>query len=148
MTRIEVRPASLSMVQSTVEGDKVRVDEDVQNVARDLREIDAGLKLEYDTVQRFYAVKWEHLNQRGELVEKLVLTALELDQRIVERVRYINLPDYDFAREIERQEAQAQRDADRERLDTVTGPAGERLRHAIRKDLGFEDRIFVPGDKP
>jgi hypothetical protein len=87
MTRIEVRPASLSMVQSTVEGDRVRVDEDVQNVARDLREIDAGLKLEYDTVQRFYAVKWEHLNGRGELVEKLVLTALELDARIVGRVR-------------------------------------------------------------
>lgn len=141
--RLEIQPASLAQVQRSDRGDLIAIDDDVHNVARDLKAIDSGLKLEFDTVEEFFVVSWLHMED-GQVKEKLVLTARDLDQRIVERVRRISLPDYDYVRELERIDREADRRADHEHREQV-GPYAERLRHALRKDLGLGgDRAVIP----
>lgn len=140
--RIEIEPATIDMVRATSTGALVQIDNDVQNVAADLREINPALKLEFDREQEYFVVKQEVLNERGELEEKLVTTSRTCDQRLVRRVREISAPGYNLADELDRLDDQAERDADHAMTERM-GPLHEQLSHAIRKDLGAS-RIFVP----
>lgn len=143
--QIDIEPASIAQVKRTDKGRLVAVEGDVQNVANDLHAIDKGLRLAYDPDQDYYVVHHLRVLGDGSVEEHLVTTARACDQRLVERVREISLPGYSYAEELEKMEAAAKRARDRDFSERV-GPAAERLRHALRKDLGLGgDRAFVPG---
>lgn len=136
---MEIIPATVAQVARMDSGRLVAVDDDVQNVARDLREIDPGLRLRFDEYQEFYVVY--HVDGDE---ESLVTTAQECDQRLVKRAREISRPDYDYGLELEKAEAESKKQAD-DRFADQTGDVGERLAHALRKDLGLTGRAFIGG---
>lgn len=144
--QIDIEPASIAQVKRTDRGKLVAVDDDVQNVANDLAEIDKGLKLSYDPDQDIYIVFHKRVEGDGSVSEHLVTTARECDQRIVWRVKEISLPGYDYAAELERVEAAAKKARDDQFREEIA-PLAEELRHAMRRDLGLDhDRIFVGRD--
>ena len=126
---LDISPASVAQVQRAF-GTMVQVDDDVQNVARDLRAIDPGLSLFYDASEDVWIVM-----QVRDGVEHLVTTAQECDQRIVHRVREVSSERYDLVAELEASDAQIEKDKDAA-LHEQTGDVGERLLHAMRHDKG------------
>ncbi len=135
---MEVQPATLAQVRAGRDGRRVIVEEDVGDIARQIHEIDHRLGVQWNEKGEFFMV----IEQDG-LRERLVLTAQELDGRVVERVRRIADPAYDFVGEIDQMDQQAQREKD-SRFREETGLVGERLAHAVRKDLGYQGKVFVP----
>lgn len=151
--RIEIQPAALAQVHRALHsGSRVLVGADVQNIAQDLHEIRASLRLEYDPGEDIWIVVDMVVERDGSIAEKLVTTwDVEkngpVDQRLVQRVREIASPGYDLAAELEKADRQAERNRAHAFRQQV-GAAAERLSHALRKDLGMKGgRAFVPGDK-
>jgi hypothetical protein len=133
-----ILPASAAQWRRSSPVTRVPVTDDVHGVVRDLQGIDRCLQVEYDTAEAFYVV----LRKDGPQ-EDLVLTAQQLDPRVVRRVREIDRPEYDFTAEVDQMDddAEKQRQADfREEM----GGKHEKLAHAIRKDTGDTSRVFVP----
>lgn len=151
-----VEPASIAQVRASRSGAMVLIEDDVGGVAKGLAEIDHRLKLRYSQAGEYWVVYYEHdescdpLNCgfpdtcRPERAE-LILTAMECDQRIVNRVQLIDQhgrSGYDLVQEIERQDA-AERQQFRfndEQRDRI-----ERGVHEMRKIAGHAQRIVVPG---
>ena len=143
MERVQISPATVAQVHRSQRGARVAVTADVQNVARDLQQIRESLVLEFDPVEDFYVVLDRRVMPDGSEEDHLVTTALECDQRLVNRVREISSESYDFVAELERVEAAAERDRQHAFREQVGEPA-ERLAHALRKDLGMtSDRTFI-----
>lgn len=147
--RIEIQPAGVAQVHRSLRiGDRIVVDDDVQNIARDLREIRDTLRLEYDRAEDLWFV-FELVDQPDGSTEEKMVTTWDaekngpVDQRIVQRVREVAAPGYDLAAELARLDAQAERDRS-SRFREQVGPAAERLSHALRKDFGAKERAFVP----
>lgn len=149
---MEVRPthASLAAVIKSREGAMVMIEDDVQNVANDLRDIDPHLRLRYSEAGEYFVVYWKP-DDEDEGCGDLITTAVEIDQRIVKDVREIyhrcSQPGYSFADEHERREDEAKRERDHA-LREANGELYERLAHAMRKDLGATNRAFIPADVP
>lgn len=141
--QVEITPASLGQVTSTDKGRLVAITDDVGGVAQQLLELDEHLRLAYDPDQAYFVVS-RHLPQEdGSVEEQLVTTAQELDGRLVHRIREIGSEDYDYGAELDRIDAVAAKRHDHEQSEKL-GPHAEKLSHAIRKDLGISDRIYVP----
>lgn len=140
---MEIPAASISQFVRTRDGQRVLVDDDVNNVARDLRKVDQGLRLHWSEVTGLFAVVF-HTPDGG---EQLVFTAPECDQRIVRRVEQLTSPDYDFGSELDRLDQLARKRNDDELRDRI-GDASERLAHAIREDLrkARPGPVYVPPD--
>ena len=79
---------------------------------------------------------------------ELVLTAQELDDRIVKRIEYIDThgrSGYDFAEALEQQRRDRER-RERQEREERAGLLGEQMAHALRRDLGlgpYKGRIFT-----
>jgi hypothetical protein len=89
----------------------------------------------------------EGFNDRGEWVENFIGAYTELDQRIVnliERIDGQGRGRHDLARELDRLEAQKEREREQQFSETM-GERAELLRHALRKDLGAEGSSVMPG---
>lgn len=138
---MEITPASLSQVTRARDGRLVAVEDDAQNVVNDICAIDPSLRVRYAETSEAFIVYQQHLDGR----ETLVTTAQELDPRLVERVQKITHPSYDLKAEMERVDAQAEKDQDHA-FEEKVGEAGERLAHAIRKDLQHKGKVFIPRD--
>jgi hypothetical protein len=135
---IEVRPATVDQVQRALSGELVVIDADAGSVAENLRRIDRALSLRYDPVQKVSVV----VHVDGD-EENLVTTQQgKPDQRLVKRVEEISAPGYDYGREVEKVERDAERAQDARRREQ-TGEIGERLAHALRKDLHVQNRAFI-----
>lgn len=149
MERIEIQPASVAQVHRALRtGRLVGIGDDVQNIAADLRAIRDTLKLEYDPGEDVWIVRDTVTKPDGSTEDKLVTTwdcdrNGQLDQRLVQLVRQIASPDYNLAAELDKADRAADRERARQFREKV-GPAAERLRHALRKDLGVKSRAFVP----
>jgi hypothetical protein len=52
-------------------------------------------------------------------------------------------PSYDFMAEVEAMDRQAEKDKDHA-FHEETGEIAEELAHAVRKDLGATNKVFVP----
>jgi hypothetical protein len=143
--RFEIRPASLTQVLRSQRGQRIVVDDDVQNVARDLRAIRGTLVLEFDPVEEIWIVYDRQTLEDGSEQEDLVTTSLTCDQRLVQRVREVASPGYDLVAELDKVEARADRAQD-EAFREQVGDAGEKLAWALRKDLGVQNRVAVPKD--
>lgn len=143
---MEIRPASLAQVQRSKDGRMVAIDNDVQNVANDLHEIDPKLRLRFSEAGGYFVVYFCEDGIEGN--GQLVLTAQDLDQRIVERIRRISSADYDYAAELEKADDQKARD-DAWQWSEWAGETGEKLAHTLRKELGHTgSRAFIPKEIP
>lgn len=132
------RPASLEQVRRARNGRFVHVGGEVE---RALRDYDPNLRLRYSEAGGYYVVY--HLDPvTGD--EDLVTTALDYDMRIVARVIAIDSERYDLVAEMELMDGRAEREAEH-RVSEHIGEVGERLHHAIRKDLGDTGRAFFKG---
>ena len=141
-------PADLEQVVRGQNGRLIPVDDDVQNVANGLRDIDSHFRLRFSERGQYFVVYWQP-DGAGPGDGYLVTTAKELDQRIVKRVeqihyRVLNDPTYNVAAEADRLEAEAKEHAEYERQQEMA-EKHEKLHHAMRKDLGYDKgRIWIP----
>jgi hypothetical protein len=124
----------------------VTIDDDVQGVANRLAEIDENLRLRYSEAGEYWVV---YAKPPGEEEGNgyVVTTSQELDMRLAQRVEEVywkhRQPGYSLSAEIE-----ANHDAaDKAKQHEFTERAGEmyeRLAFALRKDLGVQNRVYVP----
>lgn len=135
---MELRHASIALVQKAKNGQKITVEQDVLDVVGQVKEIDPNLSVHWDEAGYF---EIKELCPDGK--ERLVTTTLELDQRLLEHLRMISSPGWDVGREIDRAEALRDRELDHAYHERV-GPLGEKAAHALRKDLQAKNRIFLP----
>ena len=142
--KIEPPRASLGELQLTNRLQMVRVEGDVLGVAEQLKRIDTGLVLMFDKVQAVYVLYWEGFrpDEHGAVGwhEDFVGAYKELDQRLVNLIRRIDgqgRSRHDLQRELDRLEAQKDREEDHRQTEAL-GPAAEQLRWALRKDLGLD----------
>jgi hypothetical protein len=129
--------ASLAQVKASTKGRFVAIDSDVMDVAIRIREVDPCLSVDYGEDAGLFRIR--ELCADGRYRNVCWVRELTPD-----------LPDYlqrilktDYVKDMERRDAQAQRDSDH-RIHEIVGPIGERLAHAVRKDLGVKSRAFVP----
>lgn len=136
---MEIRPASIAQVQMGANGQLVEIDDDVLGIAKDLKQIDENLCLRWSEAGEYFVIY--ELTEDGN--EHLVLTSQDLNPQMLERVRQISHSSYNYAEEIEKQDKEVERQRDYASSQR-SGEAAERLAHAIRKDLGETDRIYIP----
>jgi hypothetical protein len=141
---MEIAPASLAQVRAGQNGRRYLIEDDVLDVARRIKEIDDSLSLQFNERGEFFVVVQTVDTPTGP-EEKLVLTAQELDERVLHRVKHITHQSYDYVAEMDQMDAQAKRDEDHA-FHEKTGEAGEVAAHALRKDLGLKGKAFVPED--
>lgn len=115
------------------------IEEDVGDIAKRLNEIDESLFLQW--VERGEYFRVIQRTEGGS--EQIVTTVKELTPALVEHVRMLGSEDYDLAKEAERMDNEAKQANDR-RFSEQIGEAGERMAHAIRKDIQAKHRIFLP----
>lgn len=144
----EIEPVSLAQVLEGYDGQMIVVDDDVSGVARDLRAIDPALVLRYHEppgggTGHFVVV--QVIDEGDRHTEHLVTTAMECDQRLVDRVRKVTHESYDVAAELDSAQRQAARDrAADSPIAKVLDERGDELAFALRRDLRVQNRIYVP----
>lgn len=138
----EVPAATLDQVVRGRGGPLVLIENDVGDVARQLQEIHESLRLRYNQQGQFFVVY--QLTGDG---EKLVTTAQVLDARLVEHIRRLVHPSYDFGAEVDRLDAENDRRKDYE-FDQKVGEIAEELAHAVRTDIrkSKPGPVYIPPD--
>jgi hypothetical protein len=131
--------ATLIQVRAGRGGRLIEIDADVMNICNRIREIDTSLGVDWNEDGNYFRVY--QLVQGGE--KHVVTTTRELTPEVVEEVRRLADPNYDFAGELERLDDKADHD-NQHAFHEKSGDVGERLYHAMRKDLQVQDRIFLP----
>lgn len=146
----EIEPASIAQVRAARNGRWVEIDDDVGNVAKSLSEIDHHLRVRWSGLGEYFVVYYQHGDPCVDCTmspcvpdkAELVLTAQELDQRVVKRVELIGSGQYDLVKEIERLDAERDKPM---KFDDETRDKIERKVHAMRQIAGQASRIVVPG---
>jgi hypothetical protein len=131
------RPATAEQVHRARNGRFHHVGGEVE---RALQDYEPNLRIRYSDTGGYYVVYYLD-PATGD--EDLVTTALDYDMRIVAKVMAIDSERYDLVAEMDRLDAQAERDLAHIESERV-GEVGQRLHHAFRKDLGDTGSIFVP----
>lgn len=137
---MDIEYASLACVQRGINGELVTIEDDVLDVARRLKEIHPSLHV-YWNEQGEYFVIYELC---GDGRERLVTTVKELDPRLIAHFEMLASESYDAVREMDKMDDQADRDK-KAAFEERVGEIGERLHHALRKDLQAQNHIYVPG---
>jgi hypothetical protein len=124
----------------------MEIDDDVAGVARGLAQIDHRIRLRYSEPGEYFVVYWRPDDWEQE-AGYLIFTAQEVDHRIVKRMEEVyakcNAPGYSFADEVEKVEAEAEREKDHA-WHEQHGETLERLAHAMREDTHRnQDRVFI-----
>jgi len=151
---VEIRPASLAQISKGRDGRYIQIDDDVQGVANGLNTIDPHIKLRFSEAGGYFVVYWSENPNRTDEEDAddnttyLIFTAQELDHRIVHKMQEVywrcNKPGYSFADELDAREKADKKAAEHDRREKQ-GEMWERLAHAMRKDLGYDQgRIYVP----
>lgn len=131
---MQIQPASIEQITKGRNGMRVRISSDVGNIAKDLANIDPDLELHANETGGYYEVRCKHPVSGKSY---LVTTALDLDQRIVDSIRKMRDPQYDFIKESDQIEKAAKKELEHQRKEKV-GEAGEKLAHSMRKDLHIQ----------
>jgi hypothetical protein len=134
-----LRRATIAQVRAGRGGRLVEVDDDIFDLAKRLHEIDTSLGLDWNDAGGYFRVTQALENGQTHVV----LTCQELTPEVIERVRLVVSTGYDLVGELDRLDRERERESAR-RLSEKTGVLGERLHHALRKDLAVKDRIFLP----
>jgi hypothetical protein len=138
----EIQPASIDQIMRGKNGKFVQIEDDVGNVARDIKAIDKRLCVRYSEAGEYFVVyAREEWMPPGD--GYLVTTAQELDGRLVDRLRRVAHHSYNFADEVDRIDDEYDRQHEKRRKEQV-GEIAERLSHAMRKELGLDKgRAFI-----
>lgn len=134
---MQLQPASITQVRQGKKR-RITVEADVGSVVAQIKEIDPRLGVIWDDDGEFFAV----VEQDGPK-QRVVLTALELDHRVLNRLKEIASADYDYVAEMEKIDAVADKEKDH-RFSQEVGEVAEQMAHALRKDLQHKGRIYVP----
>lgn len=156
---MDIEPANINQVRLGEDGRVVEIDRDVGNVARDLRDLDPGLKVRFAERGKCWVVYHEHhpgCPHNGTQQQYLVKSIQAhqgrtgawtgLDQRLVDRLREIRPGGgYDYVQALERA-AKTRAERQRKQRAELFGEMAEHGAHAIRKDLGarYQGRAFIP----
>ncbi len=136
-----MNPASLTQVRKSKDGHMVAIDQDVLDVITQIREIDPRLSVRWSVAGEYFEVR-EHA-PGGAREGELVFTTNELDQRVVDRLRFLASIDYDYLKDVDRMDREAEK-VEQHKFSEDVGERGERLAHALRKDLQHGGKAFVP----
>jgi Zn-finger domain-containing protein len=131
---MDIEPISVDQLVRDSRGRMTLVEADVGNVVADIQRINPEFRVRVSEHGNFIVYQ-----VRGHK-ENLVLTSATLDQRIVQRIREITHPSYDLVADLEVRERAADKKQE-EMLDEQIGIHGERIAHALRKDLGVESDV-------
>lgn len=148
--RLEPPRATQGELQLTNKLHMIRVGDDVNGVVEHLRGIDPHLVLWYDFKVEIFVLQWEGFRQNGDRwdwCEDLVGAYKCLDQRLInliERIDKQNRGHTDLVEELDRLDREMEA-AKRRAFADRTGDAAERLRHALRRDLGVEGSSVMMG---
>lgn len=141
---MEIPRASLDQVVRAKDGRWVHVDGDVGGIVGRIEDLDPRLHVRWFENSDHYTVY--ELREDGR--EKVVLTTTSLDERVVKRLEQINpAKGYDVSEAMDKEEAALEKEID-DRFHQKVGDTAERLRHAMRKDLDYQDKVFIPERKP
>jgi hypothetical protein len=147
---LEPPRASLGQLQLTNKLEMIPVENDVLGVISRLKSIDPGLKMFFDFGQEIFVLYHEGLNEQGHVVDSLVGAYKQLDQRVINLIERIDAQGrgrHDLIAELEKLEAEKDREQRHEQLEKV-GELGEELRFALRKDLGLGgSQAYMSGRK-
>ena len=134
---MDLQPASIAQVRQGKHR-RVTVTADVGSVVKQIQEIDPRLGVIWDEDGEFFAV----VEQDGPK-QRIVLTALELDYRVLQRIRELASPDYDYVAEMDKMDQQADKEKEHKFMQEV-GENAEVMAHALRSDLEYKGKIFIP----
>jgi len=130
--------SSFVVVRKGREGRMVEIESDVLDICKQIKAIDSRLGVEYNELSAQFRIY--ELGRDGK--RRTVMWVSELTADIPEHLRKLAIQDY--VKEMDRRDAQADRDRSH-RFHEQVGEIGERLLHAARKDLGVKNKIYVPG---
>ena len=134
---MDLQPASIAQVRQGKHR-RINVTADVGSVVKQIQEIDPRLGVIWDEDGEFFAV----VEQDGPK-QRIVLTALELDHRVLQRIRELASPDYDYVAEMDAMDKQADKEKEHKFMQEV-GENAEVMAHALRTDLQYKGKIFIP----
>jgi hypothetical protein len=139
-----IEPHSLPHIERGRRGVTIFIDDDALGVAKQLEEMQfpsgyGKLKLAWNEFRESFVV----IQVKDDGSEHIVTFAKQADGRLVDRVRRITHPSYNFAQELEAIDAQADKERDWLFSQRV-GDLAERLAHSVRKDIQAKNRIFLP----
>ena len=120
-------------------GELIEVDDDVQSIAAQIKEIDPRLGVEYN----LQTLQFRIYEQMPDGRRSTVMWVSELTGDIPNHLRRIQKTNYVL--EMRKRDEQAERDRDHAFHERV-GPIGEELLHALRRDRGVKNHIYVPKD--
>lgn len=145
---IDITPASIDQIVRGRGGSLIVIENDVNNVARDIQNIHSDLFLRYSDQGGYFVVLQDMgPNKRPHVVT----TAQECDQRLVKRVQKIVCGTlegtYDYGAEIDKQHDETDRINNAQFAENV-GEVSERLAWAIREDIrkGRPGSVYIPPD--
>src|SRR5262245_16376795 len=131
-----IQPASVIQVRQMMNGRTIIIDDDVGGVALALKRVDKGFNLRWsDSAERFVVF---HEDEHGQ--QRFITSAPECDHRLVHRCEKIAAADYDYGEEIDKIDREWDKIHDDNLMEAV-GEKGERLAHALRKDLGVQKDV-------
>lgn len=145
---IDITPASLDQIVRGRGGNLIVIENDVNNVATDIRTIHPDLFLRYND-QGGYFVVLQDLGPNHR--PHVVTTAQECDQRLVRRVQAIVQGTingtYDYGAEIDKHHTETDRINNVQFAEHV-GEVSEKLAWAIREDLrkSRPGPVYIPPD--
>jgi len=139
-----VENAPLPNIQKGRRGVLVFIDDDALSVSKQLEEMKfpegyGKLRLAWNEFREEFVV----VQVKDDGSEHIVTTAKQADGRLIDRVRRITHPSYNFAKELEAIDAAADKKRDYEFRQQV-GDYAERIAHAIRKDIQAKNKVFLP----
>lgn len=116
----------------------VSIDGDLLDIIGQIKDLDPRLSVQWSVQGEYFQI----LERMPDGHDEMVFTTLALDQQVLDRLRLIASVDYDYVKELDRVDAQVDRDADH-RFGEQAGEAGERLAHALRRDVQHKGKAFI-----
>lgn len=136
---MQISHASFEQVCKGRDGREILIEQDVLDVVERLRELDPSLRVSWNEYGEYFVVK----EFRPDGSESLVTTTTDLSAHLADYVASLAKRSGSFADAVERSEADKRRAKDYA-LEQQVSETGERMAHAIRKDLDHQGKIFVP----
>src|SRR5438128_1166205 len=139
---MEIEHASLAMVQTGRNGERVLIENDVLDIVKQLKEISKDLYVRWNERGEYFVIY--EMCKDG--TERLVTTCMELDQRLVDHMRKIGSEGWNrnLIKEMERAEDEDIKNR-KHAFAQKTGEIAERLHHALRKDREIQNKVHLSG---
>lgn len=168
---MKIEPAHIDQIKAGRDGRMIMIDRDAGGVVEELKRIDPGFNVRFSEKGHYWVIYYAHCAphmihdtscedcrmaaelEAGDLVSTIDAYQNSfgiwegLDHRIVEHIRKIGHSSYDFAKELEKHNAEVDKRRSEEFRRKVE-PLAEEGAAALRKDLGtrYKGRIFKPRD--